>query len=371
MAEKVRIRKMFPGGNTSQGFYSLFHHMVPPDAQRIFVIKGGPGVGKSTLMKGVEAEMVQRGFEVEEHHCSSDPDSLDGLVIPSIGVVLLDGTAPHVVDPEHPAVVDEIINLGEYWDAQKIIPYKSEVLQMSERMGKRFRTAYSLLKESKAAYDEAKGYVEDALHPGKYNRILNILLETVLEGAVGQYNTASKGRHLFASAITPKGLRNYIDTLIAEDMAIYKVQGAPGTGAKELIGRVAQGAAEMGLHTEQYHCSYEPDKLDMVIVPALRRAVIHGSLPYHTDPARFEGIHVAEEIDLDLCVDWTQVQEADADRRDALARVDVLLQKTIHTLASFKQIHDELEQYYIEAMDFEGINRLRDDIVSRILTYAY
>lgn len=370
MAEKARIRKMFPGGNTSQGFYSLFHHVIAPDAQRIFVIKGGPGVGKSTFMKAVEDDMVQRGFEVEEHHCSSDPASLDGLVIPSIGVALLDGTAPHVVDPKHPAVVDEIIHLGNYWDTQKILPYKAEVLQMSGRMGKLFRTAYSLLRESKVAYDEAKGYVEDALHQGKYNRIVKILLETVLEGVTGQYNTVAKGRHLFASAITPEGLRNYIDTLIAEDMQIYTVKGAPGTGAKELISRIAQGAEEMGLYTEQYHCPYEPDKLDMVILPAMRRAVIHGSLPYHTDPAEFEGIHVAEEINLDLCVDWSRVDDDEADRRDALTRMDALLNKAIDHIGAFKQIHDEMEQYYIEAMDFAGVNRLREDIVSRIMTYA-
>ncbi len=87
----------------------MFHHMIEPDATRIFVIKGGPGVGKSTFMKWIENEMVNQGFDVEEHHCSSDPDSLDGLVIPSIGVALLDGTAPHIVDPKNPGVCDETI----------------------------------------------------------------------------------------------------------------------------------------------------------------------------------------------------------------------------------------------------------------------
>ena len=47
--------------------------------------------------------------------CSSDNNSLDGIVIPKLKIAILDGTA-HVVDPVFPGVVDEIINLGQFWD---------------------------------------------------------------------------------------------------------------------------------------------------------------------------------------------------------------------------------------------------------------
>ncbi|GAW28849.1 hypothetical protein ULO1_14190 [Carboxydocella sp. ULO1] len=89
------LRRLFPGGNTCQGFYSLYHHMIEPDATRIFVIKGGPGVGKSTFMRRIGEAMLEQGYEVEFHCCSSDNNSLDGVVIPALRIALLDGTAPH------------------------------------------------------------------------------------------------------------------------------------------------------------------------------------------------------------------------------------------------------------------------------------
>ena len=96
---KGKIRHMFPGGNTSKGFYSYYNYIInQEDAKRIFILKGGPGVGKSTFMKKIAAEMLERGDDAEYMHCSSDNNSLDGLVIPRIGVALIDGTAPHVVD---------------------------------------------------------------------------------------------------------------------------------------------------------------------------------------------------------------------------------------------------------------------------------
>lgn len=96
---KGKVRHMFPGGNTSKGFYSFYNYIISQeDAKRIFILKGGPGVGKSTFMKKTAAEMLERGYDVEYMHCSSDNSSLDGLVIPKTGVAMIDGTAPHVVD---------------------------------------------------------------------------------------------------------------------------------------------------------------------------------------------------------------------------------------------------------------------------------
>ena len=75
------IRKMFPGGNTSQGFYSYYKYILSDDAKRIFIIKGGPGTGKSNFMKRTAREMADLGYDMELHYCSSDFDSLDAIVI--------------------------------------------------------------------------------------------------------------------------------------------------------------------------------------------------------------------------------------------------------------------------------------------------
>jgi len=92
-----KLKKVFPGGNTSEGFYSFYDHIISPEATRIFIIKGGPGVGKSTFMRKIGEEMLSMGYNVEFHCCSSDNNSLDGVVIPEINVALIDGTAPHRV----------------------------------------------------------------------------------------------------------------------------------------------------------------------------------------------------------------------------------------------------------------------------------
>ena len=95
----------FLGANAPDGFYSLYPQLIDLErARAVYILKGGPGCGKSTLMRRVGERMEQAGLETEYILCSGDPDSLDGLVLPQLGVAIVDGTAPHGTAPlGHPA----------------------------------------------------------------------------------------------------------------------------------------------------------------------------------------------------------------------------------------------------------------------------
>ena len=88
----------FLGANAPTGFYSLYDHLLPPEqARAIYILKGGPGCGKSTLMRKVAAWAQEAGLETEYILCSGDPDSLDALILPGRAVAIVDGTAPQGV----------------------------------------------------------------------------------------------------------------------------------------------------------------------------------------------------------------------------------------------------------------------------------
>ncbi|MBC8546753.1 hypothetical protein H8711_07370 [Clostridiaceae bacterium NSJ-31] len=88
--------EFFLGANTPQGFVSRFDQLADPeDGWRKFVIKGGPGTGKSSLMKKLAAELSGRCDRMELIHCSSDVDSLDAVIVHNIKASIADGTPPH------------------------------------------------------------------------------------------------------------------------------------------------------------------------------------------------------------------------------------------------------------------------------------
>lgn len=86
----------FLGANAPTGFYSLYDQMLDPHkARRIFLLKGGAGCGKSSLMKRAAAALEDVGEPVEYIRCSGDPDSLDAVIFPNLGAAVVDATAPH------------------------------------------------------------------------------------------------------------------------------------------------------------------------------------------------------------------------------------------------------------------------------------
>lgn len=99
------VTNFFLGANSGEGFQSLYGGFTNPARLRdLMVLKGGPGVGKSTLMKYIGKRAEEAGEDVEYIWCSGDPDSLDAVWLPRLGIAAVDGTSPHDTAPlGHPA----------------------------------------------------------------------------------------------------------------------------------------------------------------------------------------------------------------------------------------------------------------------------
>lgn len=359
--DKTFVKKVFPGAVTSQGFFSYYHYITGSDALHIFVLKGGPGVGKSTFMKRIAETMLKMGYDLEYHCCSSDNNSIDGLVIPSLRIAILDGTAPHIVDPKHPGAVDEIINLGEYWDESVIQKAKPEIIHCTYQISRYFQAAYSALKEAQIALAEWEFYVTEFQNWQAINQMtLNIEKKLFAAGKGGN----GKTRHLFAWSHTPQGKVQYIDTLLRDISTLYTLEGQPGTGKSTFLSRMAERAITYGLNVEYYHNILEPAKLDLIIMPELRTAMSVVSEPYEYKP-QFPGQQIS--LDFDRSVDMDGLAKFAGDIEDCRARVNKNIERAIKNSSRAKATHDLLETYYVAAMDFPAIEKKRQEIETRIL----
>jgi hypothetical protein len=364
---KGKVRKMFPGGNTAYGFFSYYDYIIAPDAARIFIIKGGPGVGKSSFMRKIGEDMISLGYDLELMCCSSDNGSLDGMVVPSMRVALIDGTAPHVVDPKNPGVVDEIIHLGDFWDESKLRACKAEVLEATRRVGRLFRIAYSHLKEAKVIREELESYVTESMDFAGVNRLLRETAAAVFKGAPVQHERNPKIRRLFASAISPDGVVHHLETLLQDAKRLFIIQGTPGSGRSTFLARLVETASIRGLDTEVFHCAFEPREIDFLLIPDIRTAVLK-----EVPELRFtapEGPEVLA-VKLDNMSDPRVQASYAAEIAHARRRFSEALARGIQYIREAKLTHDYLEGYYIPAMNFTAIEEKRLQTLARIRKYA-
>ncbi len=138
------ITNSFLGVNCESGFYSLYEEFVNKRT-RAYVIKGGPGTGKSTLMRNIARQAQDLGLDVELLHCSSDPDSLDGVYIRQINTCIVDGTPPHVIEPPLPGAVGRIIDLYQFWDKPQLAKKISVIKEQNAKIQALFGRTYLYL----------------------------------------------------------------------------------------------------------------------------------------------------------------------------------------------------------------------------------
>ena len=152
------------GANSPTGFYSLYSELLPPEtASVIYILKGGPGCGKSTLMRQVAQQAAQAGETVEYILCSADPDSLDAVVLPRLGAALVDGTAPHVVEPKYPGAVEQYVNLGDCYDRAGLRAIRGEILTCMDGYKEHYQRAYRCLGAAERLREEEGLSLRDAV----------------------------------------------------------------------------------------------------------------------------------------------------------------------------------------------------------------
>lgn len=352
-----KTRKLFSGGNTANGSYNFFNYMIPENVNRIFCLKGGPGVGKSSLMKKIVKEFLEKGYDVELHHCPSDPSSLDGIVIKKLGIVLLDGTAPHIVDPKNPGAIDEIVNLGDYWNLEGLEKNKVEIVECGKDISSSFRRAYRFLKAAEPIYYDIEEKYKDCMDYGKVNSLTVEFINDLFKDIECSENY-KKERHLFGTAITPTGHLDYTDSILSDTNKVYYLKGEIGTGKTTFLQKVYTKAVELGLNVEVYHYPLVKEKLETILIKDLGIGITSSNL--------FEGQNT---IDLDSCINRDKLERYEEEIKFNKKIFDELVNYAISNLKKAKSKHDVIEAYYVPNMKFDEIEELKCELIERILKY--
>ena len=145
-SEFDRQKRYFAASNSAEGFVNYFPQIFGGGrCKRLYVIKGGPGTGKSCFMRQVGKRAEEQGCEVTYYYCSSDPESLDGILIGGLGVGFVDGTAPHVWEPQSVGAFEQILNLGDFWNGDLLAARREQIEALYTKKSACYANAYRYL----------------------------------------------------------------------------------------------------------------------------------------------------------------------------------------------------------------------------------
>lgn len=350
--------RYFLGANSPQGFYSLYDQLIEPEtATAVYILKGGPGCGKSSLMRRIGRRAEELGEQVEYIQCSGDPDSLDAVILAGRRTALVDGTAPHVVEPKYPGVVESYVDLGSCYDREGLQTVRGDIMSCMTGYKDCYKRAYRCLDAAANIRTDMRLLLDnDALEQKLAKRAKGIIGRELRGEGGGSGHIVRR----FLGGITYQGVLTYYTTADALCERVYLLEDSCGL-AHSLLMYLLSHAASAGFDAVACPSPLFPDRLEHVMIPELSLAFLSAapSTVYPKRPYR--------RIRLDSMADPELLRPSKARLRFSRRVSDALTAEAVDSLAQAKAMHDQLEALYNPFVDFARVYRIADDLAKKIL----
>lgn len=348
----------FLGANSPAGFYSLYDELSDPARMStLYILKGGPGCGKSTLMKRVARHAQAAGLDAQLILCSGDPDSLDAILLPQRQAAIVDGTAPHVIEARCPGAVETYVDLSRFYDRSALQGLRQDLMDASARYKEHYRQAYRCLG---AAGELRRNLTESAdapeLRQKLQKRAQGILSRELKRRAAGEGRLDLR----FLSAVTHKGPIHLWDTVETQADRVYELCDRHGL-AHQLLLPIRNAALAAGCHVIACPDPMAPERLAHLILPDLSLAFVTSTpeAPWPRRPYR--------RLRLDAMAEEVLRPLSRPRLRFTVKVAEALTADGISGLALAKEAHDRLEALYHPHVDFDGVADTADQLARELL----
>lgn len=345
----------FLGANSAGGFVSLYDTWIDQkNTQAFYFIKGGAGCGKSTLMKTVAHHLLNVGYEVEYIFCSGDPDSLDGIRVPRKNIAMVDGTAPHRMDPAYPGATGHYVDLGSGYDREALLWKREEVIKATEAYQSCYPLAYACLRMSQAKRLEAWA----PLRAESVVKNVETRAKSLLADVQKKLRTKTGQRYRrFLGGLTCQGFCFLDQTPAVLCKSGYVLQGETGL-APLLLENLETGFLAAGYTVVSCPDPIQPKLLAHLLVPELELAFVTGA---SASELGYQMIHTESLLAKNI------LQENCTKLRELLHVAEREQQKAIDYLKEAKTRHDALEELYRPHVDFQHAGQVTEKLLAEIL----
>ena len=330
----------FAASNSARGFRSYYSECFDnARIGRLYAVKGGPGTGKSRFLREVAESGEKHGYRAEYIYCSSDPDSLDGVILTkegSDGIALLDATAPHVYEPSRPGYREEIVNLGAFWDGELLRAEGERIAALNRQKQNAYQRAYRYL----AGYGEMTAVRDGLIEPF----LKTDAIRAYAKKFVKDFPNGKQFREQIAlnCSVGMSGVVAF-DTCFASAKKRYQVEDCRGSAAV-FLEAIYELAKEKKLSVRVSRDPILSEKIDGLYFPKEKTAFA---------VARGEKIGVSHRrVSLRRFVKTEEMHDLRGDLNFAERMRRAMLEGAVEMLGKVRDAHFAVEEIYVRAMDF-------------------
>ncbi|MBS4218772.1 PRK06851 family protein [Bacillus sp. FJAT-49711] len=350
--------RYFAGGNTAKGFYNLYDSNLA-GLERVFILSGKSKKEKSHIIDHFIQKWSESDLPMEIIHSAGNPDDVEGLIIRKLNFAIVDGDPPHEVGKEYTGSLWETIDLDQADRTANLDGEMDEVLNLKSKIEQSYLNAYKAYEKGLQVHDEWERIYINQMNFNKADNVAKSLISTLIKKPVVAENNESKIKRRFLGAATPIGAVDFVDNITEGLQARYFLKGRAGTGKSTILKKIAAEAERNGYDVEIYHCGFDPESLDMVLVRELGWAVFDSTQPHEYFPAR-PGDEIVDMYELTIAPGTDEAFAEEISNIEARYREQMKMGKLY--LAEAKKYQDELEAIYSKVSDKDQANLMIQEL---------
>lgn len=350
----------FLSSNSGRGHYEYFSNEIK-SLDYVYLLKGSPGNGKSQIIEHIANKLNEQKINTELVYSSFNIDTLDGVINLDKNIGVFDASHPNEFENILPKISGEIIDLSEIIDfelLQSDVKYIKEIQKEKEYFLQKYSD--SIIKARKL-HDDLEKYFSNSINIEKAQKLNDGILKAIFNNR--SLNKQSIVKHRFFDTITEDGNFDLIQKLTGELDLRYFIKGRPGSGKSTLLKQIVAQATSLGFNIELYHCDFDPESLDLVIIPELSICAFDSTAPHNYEP----------EVSGDYIVDTYQsIIENNIDERyqkeieEGTKSWEKSADEAYKYLKEAKEIHNNLANLYYHTVDKDKINEITNKLILSI-----
>lgn len=262
-------------GNTAEGLVNFLPSNVESFNQ-IIILKHPSHQLKTNIIKNIIKNYEQ--YELEILLSTLGYGYIEGVIIREISVAVI---MDRIATPDLSGAIE--LDLGLF--LQKAPTEPAELTDVKKNFDKYTQLAYDNFETGLKIHDDLEGIYIKEMDFNKADILTEEFIEKLFYNVKKKDSESQVCRRLFGTN-TKDGPVNEVPHVIENISEVYHVKGRAGTGKSTFMKKVINACKAYGLDMEIYHCSFDPNSIDMVLVRELSFCMFDSTDPHEFFPER-------------------------------------------------------------------------------------
>lgn len=355
----THTKHYFLASHTGKGYVHFFNEEIQA-LDYTYVLKSVPGNGATALLENIASHFQEEGERLEVVHRSSDGDALDGLILKGRNVGIFQGTSPHVLEPHLPYVDGEYVDLTRACSSRDVAHSKDAIRRLQEQVDAGYEQFSRAIAQTFSLHDDLESFYSGQLDIEAADRLAADTIRAIFGESI--LDKAADVTDRFVEASSENKNIDFVEEITKACTIRYFITGRPGSGKSVFMKKIAEAARERGYDVERYHCGFDPDSLDLILLPELGVAAFDSTPPHDHKPSR-KGDEIIDTYAL-LREDPDDVYKQEiadikADSQEAGKTADEGFRQAI-------QAYREMADLYGQAVDFDMVKEMETALIADV-----